>query len=311
MEIHYRGRTGQNYARIETMTQVTKCIARDTCGQRCDSLEIEFENAATWYRWGPEEDDEIIVRLDGYDTGIMYLNTILPEEGKYRMLATSLPCAARKKEYRSFRQKTIEDIMRTCGAITGMSIRTFGIDAKTVVPYAQQENESAASFLERLLRYEGAYLKCVNGNYMAIGLEYAQQRPAIQNIRIEPNQQGAVYRKSGAKLKSLTIKTPYANATAEDFIVESHHAGITLCDLPATSDIQAGRWARNLLRYNNMQCESLSIETTFNPGMTAMTRIDVTGDGDMSGEWLIVDVQHDLFNRSTSAKMLRCVDTVQ
>ena len=53
MEIYYQG------ADITGMVQVRKCIARDTSGGRCDSLEIEFDNAAGWYNWGPEEDDQI------------------------------------------------------------------------------------------------------------------------------------------------------------------------------------------------------------------------------------------------------------
>lgn len=311
MEIYYRGRTGSEFARIDSMVLTRKCVTRDTCGERCDSLEIEFENAAGWYAWGPEEDDEIIVRQDGYDSGIMFLHTILPEDGKFRILATALPCAARRKEYRSYRNKSIEDIMRACALRTGMSFQAFGLDAKVTVPYIEQENESAAAFLFRLLKLEGAELKCVNGNYTAIGLEYAQDRAAHQTLRLDAQQRGMVYRRNGTKLKSVTIKTPWADASAADLMVPDYHTGVTLCGLPAMDNKQAARWARNILRHCNLEGESLTMGTEFNPGLTALTRIDVNGNTDASGEWLITDVEHDLYNRTSRATMRRCVGAVQ
>ena len=54
MEVYYQGTD------ITDMVRVNSCIVRDTAGGRCDSLEIEFGNAAGWYSWGPEEDNKII-----------------------------------------------------------------------------------------------------------------------------------------------------------------------------------------------------------------------------------------------------------
>jgi len=312
VEIYYRGGgSSGDFARIDTMTMTRKCVGRDTCGARCDSLEIEFENAAGWYSWGPREDDEIIVSQDGYNTGIMYLNTILPEDGKFRILATALPCKARRKEYRSYTNKTIEDIMRACAARTGMSFQIFGIDGKTVIPYIEQENESAAAFLHRLLTWEGARLKCVDGSYTAIGLEYAQGRDAHQKIEISAQQRGAEYQRGGAKLKGVTVKTPYAEASAEDLTLDDRHSSLIVSETPAMNDLQAGRWARNILRFHNLECESLTLATGFNPGMTAMTRIDITGATDADGDWLIVDTEHDFYNRATKTRMRRCVGAVK
>lgn len=312
MEIFYRGRgSNGDFTRIDGMVMPRKCVSRDTCGARCDSLEIEFENAAGWFAWGPQEDDEIMVSLNGYDTGIMYLNTILPEDGKYRILATALPCKARRKEWQSYTNRTIEDIMRACAMRTGMTFQIYGIDGKTVIPYVEQENESAAAFLNRILTWEGAALKCVNGGYAAIGYEYAQERAAHQHISIAPDQRGAEYKRGGAKLKGVTVKTPYAEASAEDLAVDDRMNRMTISDAPAMTDIQAGRWARNILRHHNLQCESLTFSGQFNPGMTAMTRIDVTGATDAEGEWLITDAEHDFYNKTTKARMQRRVITVQ
>ena len=305
MEIIYQGKDITQYVIVRT------CVARDTAGGRCDSLEIEFENAEGWEAWGPEEDDTIRITHDGYDTGTMYVNTVLPEDGNYRIAATALPCKARKKQNRSFYKKTIGEILRSCAMASSMDYALYGVDGKTVIPYIQQENESAASFLNRLLTREGAVLKCVNGKYTAIGLAWAQAQEAEQTVEIRASQTGTNYRRSGNKLRSLTVRTPYANATATDADVPSTHISQIIGDTEALDNIQAGRWARGLLLDKNRRCEELRLENEFNPGFTAMTRIDVTGGTDADGQWLIEQAEHDFINKTSTVRMHRCILTIR
>ena len=293
---------------ISDVVLVRECVVVDTCGGRCDSLEMIFENAARWYGWGPKEDDRIIVTRDGYDSGVMYLNTILPEDGRYRVLATALPCAAREKRYRSFENRTIEDIVKACAAETGMGYALYGVDNLRAIPYIQRENESAASFLNRLMVYEGAALKCVNGRYTCIGLEWAQGRTALQTVEMRADQDGARYIR-GTKIRRLDVKTPWGNGYAEDQGAAESAPGLTIC-LPARTQAQAARWARNKLMFLNRQKESLTIETKYDPGLTALARMDVTGGTDADGQWICDAVMHDLFNGATRARLLRCLNTI-
>lgn len=304
MEVFYQG------TNITDMVQVRKCISRDAAGNRCDSLDIEFENAAGWYSWGPQEDDQIVVSYNGYDTGILFVNTILPVDGFFRIYATALPCAARARGYQSFTGKTIEEIMRACAMSSGMDFQIFGIDGRTIIPYIQREYESCAAFLHRLLKLESAALKCVNGLYTAIGIEYAQSRAAHLTMELTADQPGVEYRREGRTLKALTVETPWATATAEDANVPSGHMSVTRGDVPARDSLQAGRWARGLLLDANRRCERLTLDSTFNPGFTAMTRIDIEGGTDATGEWLVEEVEHDFIELNSTAKLHRCVSSV-
>ncbi len=305
MEIYYEGKDITGYVVPK------RCIARDTCGDRCDSLEIEFENAEDWFRWGPQQDDRILVAHRGYDTGTLYLNTIVPENGKYRIWATSLPCAARRKESRSFADKTIEEIMRHCARSSGMEFRLYGVDGGTVIPYIQQNEESAAAFLRRLLMLEGATLKCINGAYVGIGIPWAQERAAHQSIEITPSQRGIDYTKTGKRLESYTVQTPYACATATDLSETGKRLTARSGEYPARDDIQAGRWARGLLLQHNRVCEVLRLRTEYNIGYTAMTRIDITGKTAATGAWLIEEAEHDFLGDASTVKLYRCISGIQ
>lgn len=304
MEIFYQG------ANITDMVQTRKCIVRDRAGSRCDSMELEFENASGWYAWGPREDDQIIVAHEKYNSGIMYVNTILPKDGRYRIIATALPCAARKKQNRSFIGQSLEEIMRSCAFSSGMGFQMFGIDGDIVIPYIEQDNEGAALFLHKLLALEGALLKCVNGKYTAIGIEYAQEQEALQSIELSSKQENVQYQRSGKTYRSVTIKTPYAEASAEDFIVPENHMRLEICTLPAMNNIQARRWARGKLFDLNRQSETVIMQSEFNPAFTAMSRMDFEGDTDATGQWLAEEAEHDLVNLTTEARLHRCITTI-
>lgn len=304
MNVFWQGTDITGYVTVSDIT------ARDTCGGRSDSLDIEFENAESWYRWGPKEDDEISVEQDGWESGTMYLNTIAPGDGKYRVLATSLPCKARQKQWDSFENKTIEEIMRKCAAQSGMDFQIFGIEKSTRIPYIMRENESCASFLNKIATLEGALFKVINGKYTLIGIQYAQERRPISEISITADQDGVDYKKSGGTLRGLSIITPYAKGEAKDSAVDDGKAKEEITHLPALNNIQAARWARNILTAKNRKCESVEIKSEFHPAWSALSRINISGGTDADGEWLIEEVEHDIEKDRSSAILYRCIGSI-
>ena len=302
MEVYYQGTD------ITDSVQVKSCIVRDNGGGRSDSLAIEFDNASSWHSWRAEEDNQIEITHNGYDSGIMYVNRITPENDVYTIIASSLPCKAREKGYRSFYKKSIEEIMRQCAMESNMDFSIYGIDEKIIIPYIERDNEGCAAFLDRLLVLEGATLKCVNGKYRAIGITYAQKREAIQTVTLEATQEGINYMQNGTVYKGVKIITPYGSGSAKDDNVPENHIWYTACGkIPAKSNIQASRWARGKLLDLNRKCEKLVMQTEFNPGLTALIRIDVDSSTKTAGQWLIQDVEHDLINLKTTATMHRCI----
>lgn len=303
MEIIYQGTD------ITDLVHVRKCVVRDTAGLRCDSIKMTFDNAAGWMRWGPKEDDTIRIRHGGYDSGTMFVSHVLPEDGSYRILATALPCRARGKGFSSYYRKTLEEIMRSCAALSGMDYRLYGVDGAVGIPYIERDGEGHAAFLAKLLSMEGAALKCVNGRFTAIGYSFAQSLPAVQTMPMEPGT--ASYIRSGTAYRELTVMTPYASAAAQDFSVPDTHARLTTGKLPALDAIQAGRWARGELYRLNQECESVRAVSDFNPVLTAMVRVDIECSGDEGGQWLVESVEHDITSMITTAELRRCITSIR
>lgn len=302
MNLYYEG------VDITGSVNITRCVHRDVSHGRADSLEIELDHAAAWYRWGAKTDDKIRLTHNGYDTGILYLNAVYPERDTFRILATSLPAAARRKAWKSFENKSLLTIMRHCAAECGLDAKLYGISAALTYPFILRRNEGCAAFLDRLGNWEGAVIKAFNGAFRAISVEYAQSLAASRKLTITTDQKGVSYtRRENTKYSGVSVHTPFARATVIDPLAAVDHH-MTVTHLPANDPAQAMRFARGLLMMHNRQAEVLQISGSFDAGMTSMIRVDVEGNTDANGRWLIDEVEHDLKNETSRAKLLRVVD---
>jgi len=298
-------------ADITGEVHIRKCVYHEAGGGRLDSLDIELENAERWYRWKPQRDDHINVSLDSLTTGRMYLQSIIPENSKFRLFATSAPSAAALKRWASYENATLKQIMDSCSAELGMNAEIYGLDENAVYPYLLRKNETCTAFITRLLEWEGATLKCVNGRLAAIAIEYAQKLRTSRSIALRADQQGVMYcLQDKMRWAGVTIKTPHATASAVDTAVNGMQHR-TLADLPARDAFTAGRWARGMLLTNNRKAETLQIAMTFDESLCALVRVDIQADENLGGKWLAEEVEHDLKNEKTSLILRRCIDTIR
>ena len=107
---------------------------------------------------------------------------------------------------------------------------------------------------------------------------------------------------------SVSIKTPFGSGEARDSSTTGQSR--TLTDITVDNDAMAYRWAKGILLMHNRQSEILNIEMDFNPGYTAMVRIDVKSRTDANGQWIIQETVQNLLDGRTKAKMLRCVTSI-
>lgn len=303
MELYYEG------TNITDSVNITAATAKDVSGGRSDSLDITMSNARAWYHWGPRADDKIQIVDNGYSTGTMYVNTIIPEGDSFRILATAAKSEAARKASRSYERKNLEEIMALCAAECGMDYRIFGADRKNFYPFLLRSQEGCGAFLDRLAGWEGAKLKTYSGRFTLISIEAAQNLPAIETIEVSEKQPGIFYqRKGNGRIKTLTVRTPYARAHAVD--EGTRHGRDMTVNYPARDAATAGRWARGMLLNLNREAEQLTVESEFHPAWTAMARVDTTGHTDATGQWIVDECEHDLVNRTSKAVMLRCINTV-
>lgn len=285
------------------------CVCRDVSSGESDCLDLRVDHADRWFRWGPKKNDRIQAKRSGYDTKTMYLNTIVPEDGVYHIYATASKCVATPKKYMAFQDKTLSSVMSMCAGEIGMGAKLYGVNGGSMYEYLLREMESAPVFMQKIAAREGAVLKTLNGNYTAIGVLYAQGQPAMHKVKLDDDQLDSEYiDRRDIGWTSLQIKTPFGNGLARD--PSGAGAGPVYTGICVDNDAMAYRWAKNMLLMHNRQREVLKLEMDFNPGYTAMVRVDVESRTDAAGQWLIHEVEQDMLDGRTRAKMYRCVSGI-
>lgn len=199
--------------------------------------------------------------------------------------------------------------MSYCAAECGMAYRLYGIDGKIRYPYLLRKDEGCAAFLSRIAKLEGAVLKTYSGRLTMIGIAAAQKIQPNETMQLTAGQIGAAFQRKETKYKTMTIKTPYMTVSATDSSAIKG-SGCAVCNLPAADQASAGRWARGLLLAHNRKAETVTLHTTFRSTWSAMARIDITGDTEATGAWIIDEVEHDFIENRSRAILLRCIESV-
>ena len=288
---------------------IMECVVRDvSCGES-DCLSLTLDHADRWFRWNPQKNDRLRVTRSGYDSKTLYLNTIMPRDGTYRVLATAQKSVPHPPGSKSYENQTLDSIMRLCAGECGMGARLFGVSGGTRYEYLLRDRMSAPAFMAWLAEMEGAVLKALDGNYTLIGIAYAQNLPAMHEMELNDGQMDSDYTDMKAqRWAGCSVKTPFGSGLAR-------HSGVTgtipeYRELPVENDAMACRWARGMLLSHNRLCETLSVSMDFNPGYTAMARVDVKSKTDAAGQWMIHETEQDLVNGRTRAKMVRCLSGI-
>lgn len=305
MQILYEG------ADITRHAEVVEAVAYDHAGERADALCLTLQNAQKWYAWKPQRDDAIEVRQTGYTTGRMYLDTVHPEGARYRVIATSMPAAARQRRWQSYEQQTLRTILRGVAAETQMDSQVYGLEEQTRYPFHLRKNETGTAFLSRILRLEGAVLKCVGGKLTALGIASCQALTPQRRIEVSAATAGIRHtRTEGAGYAGARVITPQAFGMAKD-AAATGGMFLTIQDAPALDAITAFRWARGVLLYENRKRETLELPMLFDPGVTAMLPLDIAGEEALAGAWLVERATHDFINKKTTCSLIRCVDSIR
>lgn len=303
MNIFYQGKD------ITDACDVVACRHTDTVG-RCDFLEMEMEHAPLWDQWQPAPDDEIRIEMDGYSTGKLYLADVLPEEDRYRLWAASMPLDARTRKNECFEDKTLNEVVSAVAASCGMQGKLYGLTGAQKYACLVRDAETAPEFIARILEWEGAYLKAMDGKLIGIAVEYAKTLKAVCEIELKEDEPGVAYlRTDGKRLTGIDIASVYAEGAATD--TDGKAGRIVRGDLPVREKAEADRWARGMLTCKNAMAETLEMQMGFHPGFTAMSRVSIKADGARGGDWIIQRAEHEFIRGTTHARLMRAPQNVR
>ncbi len=296
---------------ITSYVSIAACIHRECSRGGNDLLDLTMRNAATWFSWGPETDDAIRIIHKGYNTGTLYLHTMVPDGDGFRVLATSTKSGAQRKAWGSYKGYTLRELMLRLASECGMKSNLYGTEGLWTYPYLERANEGPGAFLNRIAEYENICLKAVNGSFRGIYLPWAQERAPVAELTVSAGQDGAKYiRREREKWGKVTVRGAGFESWAAD-TEETGRPERIITGLPVSDRATAGRWARGILTTHNRKCETLEIEMTLNARLMAMERADVKGNTSANGEWIVDETEHDLKEEKSRVRLVRCISSIR
>jgi hypothetical protein len=297
-----------NGADITALCDVEASLVTEVDGGGADSLAVKLYRSSTWLDANvPQHEDEISLPEGNYTSGLMYVDTVSPDQTGTLIKARSFPARANDTKCDSYNMVTLRQLATKAAEEIGLSVSIIGIDGRAPYPRVLRRNEGWLSLLNRYAIGEGAALKCSNGKLNIVGYEWAQNRPAVESILINPGTPGIKVIDSVSRLRALQIYTAKGKAGAKD-LLSPHGASKTLYDLPICNFEQAARWAKWHLFAHNRMALQIEIQRELNTRAEALQRVDLSGQ--YEGEWIIHRVTHDFKNRTTRMVLVECIDSI-
>lgn len=294
---------------ITEQVQVAEAVSVDSEGGQADMLKLTLENAAQWQKWSPKADDMIVLIDDGYTTGSMYIDTLVPDGDGFKIIACSLPSAARQVAWASYEQVTLGELIRQACAEAGTDFTAYGVSLSGSMRRVVRRNESLPAMLDRILTWEGGRLKCAGGLMCAISLKWAQEREAVRTLTADIESGGFTHHtRDWERVRSVRVESALGRG-----VVRYAHAGgkdLVYGDLPATDNAQAARWASGLAASHMRDAETIKWTIDYDGQLCAWSRVDITGAQVVEGEWIAREVEHDHIERKTKLTLARTVEVL-
>lgn len=292
------------------MVELRQCVEHLHSDGRIDTMELEFSNATDWMQWMPQINDTIQIQDDGNASHVYHIHSIMPENGRYYMLATALPSYPADQQWGSLIDITLGELLDLAAAACNIPLFSYGVDRNAKYPYVLRQNEGWLSLALRWAQRENVCLWVQNSTLKAVDLDNAERFDAIVKLTLDADQPGIRYvLQPEQKYRSLTVQSGPIQVTASDS--SAVRSNMKIMTLPAHNEACAGRWARAMLRQHNRKYEFLEIETELNPQFYALARVDIDGNTGMDGKWITDEADHDWTAKRSSVKLYRCSDTIR
>lgn len=293
MNVFYQG------VDIYDQISINQCVYDSYGEQRTDTLRMVLNDGNdVWDAWSPKKGDEIKIILGACNTGSMYISEVTPTNGKMTLRATSLPsgcnnCSSKAWEKIKFRQLCIEIAERH-----GMTCNFYNVEDH-IYEYVSQKKKEDFKFLEERCVLEGCAFLVYDGKLVVYD-EKIMEQESKGNLLI-PNSVPFNYEDHTADAYGK-CRLMNGAITGEFEYGKSEKVLNKVMDIRISSQAEANRFAKNIMRYENKKMTLASIQSDiFLPEYAAGSTITIETPGveSWNGKVFCTHVRHDFMRANT------------
>lgn len=287
IEVKYQGKS------ITEDVSINRCIHDMYCEGRTDTLNIVFnDNEHVWDAWGVQTNDEIAVEYGAIKTGKMFVHHARPKNGLFEIVAASAPATFKERRNKAWQKIKFKAIGQEIASKHGLQFESFGVDDVLIQYILQSENDFA--FLNKRCALEGCAFLVYDGKLILYSQKYMESQAVGDSIYVGADSEYEYVDKSGGLYGSCMIEQGAYKGSYK----ASNGSGkvyMPLLDFEVTSDAEAERFAKNMLRKANKDAYTGFIYSNVLTGYAAasMANLDNERAPSWNGNVFLTHVRND------------------
>jgi len=256
---------------------VNRCWHDMYAADRSDTLQLRLNDAdRLWDKWAPTVGDEIRVDYGSISTGTMFVSRVTPQNGTFDIHAQSAPASGFELQNKAWQKVKLLQIGEEIAKRNGLSFVSYGVDDR-LYSYILQTGESDFAFLSRRARLEGCAFLIYNKTLILYSESYMEAVTPSETLEVTNDgdykyQDRRFYLYGACVVESGMYTGEFDAGNGVGRKYRPSHIGIV------SSNQEAARFAKNLLRHVNKDCYSGFVRAHVLQGLAAASTIELSND---------------------------------
>ena len=266
IQLTYRG------VDITAHVSINRCYHDMYADGRTDELHLRVNDTRhLWDSWAPAIGDEIKVDYGSVGTGTMFVSSATPMNGIYDIVARSAPASGFEVQSKAWQKVRLLQLAAEIARRNGLEFVSYGV-TDTLYDYVLQNGEGDFPFLHRRVQLEGCAFIIYDKRLILYSEAYMESREPTEVLEVSID---GDYKYTDARERmygSCVIERGMYSGT---FAVNNGSERVFRPDNVGHigSNMEAARFAKNLLRAKNKGCCGGYIRSRILPGYAAASTI--------------------------------------
>lgn len=259
---------------ITDRVSINRCYHDMYAAGQSDELHLRVNDTDNlWDIWAPAIGDEIRVDYGPIGTGTMFVASATPMNGIYDIVAQSAPASGFEVHNKAWQKVRLLHLFEEIAANNGLSFASYGV-SDVLYQYVSQNNESDFRFLHRVAQLEGCAFLVYDKRLILYSEAYmeAQEPTELLEVTIDGD-----YRYTDRRERLYGSCIIECGIYSGRFNADNGSSGILRPQkVPAiSSNTEAARFAKNLLRAHNKECCEGFVRSRILPGYAAASTVEL------------------------------------
>lgn len=257
---------------------INQCEHETYAEKRSDQLTLRFiDSQGLWNFWRPVRGEKVQLIDGADDTGVMYITSIRPENGLFTLRAMSMPLSGETVNSRSWENVRLLQIGADIASRHGLTFKTYSVTDRTY-SYIKQERETDFEFLHRRCQLEGYAMIIYNGQLIIYDEHTLESQTPADTIKVGKDGFFTYTDDSAQSYGSAEVVSGIYKGTFTDSTANTGRVLRPKHPIECTSNTEAIRFARGLLRAANKDARTGSFRRKLTRGVAAVSVLKLQTD---------------------------------